>query len=93
MKKLLKLMQTLSAGDDAGAKELRTFVDVFFTEKEREMLVERLQIFEELARGATQREVAAKIGCSVVTVMRGAKAYRQYQAVIDRWLGALRTSK
>ncbi len=86
-------MQTLSAGDESGAKELQTFVDVFFTEKEREMLVERLQIFEELARGATQREVAVKLGCSVVTVTRGAKAYRQYQPVIDRWLGGLRTAK
>jgi Trp operon repressor len=89
MKKVEKLIQ-LTAGPKAAPKDLKLFLETFFTEKELEMLAERLQIFEELSRGATQREVAARLQCSVVTVTRGAKVYRKHQAVIDRWLSAMR---
>lgn len=67
-------------------KELREWMDVFLTENERTMLNERMAIFRELATGASQREVAARLGCSVVTVTRGAKVYREHKALIDSWL-------
>ena len=69
-----------------GQAELKHFLQVFFTDNERAMLTERLAIFHELRRGGTQRDIAAKLGCSVVTVTRGAKAYRQWTKQIDRWL-------
>jgi Trp operon repressor len=69
-----------------GASDLKQFLEVFFTDNERQMLAERLTIFSELRKGGTQREIAAKVGCSVVTVTRGAKAYRKYAKQIDRWL-------
>jgi Trp operon repressor len=71
--------------------EVEALLQVFLTENEREMLNERLAIFRELAKGASQREVASTLGCSVVTVTRGAKVYRQHKAVIDRWLAATAT--
>ncbi|MDX2062126.1 MAG: Trp family transcriptional regulator [Bacteroidia bacterium] len=68
--------------------EVAALLDVFLTENEREMLAERLAIFRELAKGSSQREVAATLSCSVVTVTRGAKVYRQHKALIDQWLAA-----
>lgn len=81
MDALLHLMSQL-----ASAAQLQAFLQVFLTDKEREMLMERLLIFRELAQGASQREVAATLGCSVVTVTRGAKAYRMHKPQIDAWL-------
>lgn len=69
--------------------EYQQFQRVFLTENEREMLQERIAIFRELSKGVSQREVASRIGCSVVTVTRGAKAYRENRAVIDKWLSQL----
>lgn len=68
-------------------KELAAFLDVFLTDKEREMLAERLQIFDLLRRGHTQRQIALALGCGIATVTRGARAYRTHQAQVDRWLG------
>lgn len=80
-KSVAKLIASLD-----GQPELRQFMQVFFTDNERDMLTERLAIFHELRRGGTQRDIAAKLGCSVVTVTRGAKVYRQWAKQIDRWL-------
>jgi Trp operon repressor len=66
--------------------DFQQFQQVFLTENERVMLQERIAIFRELSKGASQRDVASRIGCSVVTVTRGAKAYRENRAVIDKWL-------
>lgn len=66
--------------------EITEWMDVFLTDNERSMLSERLAIFRELATGASQREISARLGCSVVTVTRGAKTYREHRVIIDRWL-------
>lgn len=71
----------------ADKKEMGNFLEVMLTAKEREMLAERLQIFELLRRGHTQRHIAQELGCGIATVTRGAQAYRTHQAQIDRWLG------
>lgn len=81
MNDLIKLLRNLP--DPA---QLETFMEVFLTEHERNMLMERLEIFRSLAAGATQRQVAAQLGCSVVTVTRGAKVFRQHREIVNSWL-------
>lgn len=66
--------------------DTQAFLNAFFTDKEREMLTERLHIFRLLGEGKTQREVAAELGCSVVTVTRGAKAYRAHHVFVEQCL-------
>ncbi len=55
---------------------LRVFADLL-TGPEREDLLLRLRIVEALLGGATQREVAKKLGVSIAKVTRGAEALRQ----------------
>lgn len=70
-------------------KDEETFQDLLnitFTEKEQEMMVERWRILAELDKGHSQREVAKTVNCSVVTVTRGAKVYREKTDFIKKWL-------
>lgn len=61
-------------------------LDITFTEKEQAMMVERWRILAELDKGQSQREVAKAVNCSVVTVTRGAKVYRDKTDFIKKWL-------
>lgn len=71
------------AKDDQAFQEV---LDITFTDKEQEMMVERWRILSELNKGNSQREVAKNVECSVVTVTRGAKVYRDKKATIQKWL-------
>jgi len=57
-----------------------------FTAKELEMLEERWQIFNSLAKGLPHRAVATLNECSIATVTRGAKTYRENKPTIDKYL-------
>ena len=70
-------------------KEFSKICEITFTEKELEMIEERWKIFSLLKKGYTQREAAKELNCSVVTVTRGAKAYRKYQKTIDSYLNTI----
>lgn len=67
-------------------KELRKILNVTFTEKELAMIIERWQIFQSLDQGMTQRAAAKENECSVVTVTRGAKVYRENKGSIKKYL-------
>ena len=67
-------------------EEFHEFLEITFTEKEREMMIERWKIFQALDEGKSQREVAKAVNCSVATATRGAKAYRMYKDKVKYWL-------
>ena len=69
--------------------EFNQFMQITFTSNERAMIEERWRIFDELRQEKSQREVAKSVPCSVVTVTRGAKVYRNYKNLIDRFLNKL----
>lgn len=75
--------------DIKNTKDLETLLNVTFTEKELEMIIERWQIFQSIDQGLTQRAVAKENNCSVVTVTRGAKVYRENQISIKKHLKKL----
>ena len=83
------LYKILKASESREAFE--KVLKVILTEKEEEMIRERLRIFEALDRGLSQREVAKEIGCSVVTVTRGAKAYRDNKKTVKQFLNILQS--
>ena len=66
--------------------EFQEILDITLTEKEQAMILERWQILSALDEGHSQREVAKQVDCSVVTVTRGAKAYRDNKTSIQKWL-------
>ncbi|MFT5917933.1 MAG: Trp operon repressor [Flammeovirgaceae bacterium] len=70
-------------------EEFLEFIDITFTEKEREMMLERWRIFSAIEKGLSQREVAKQVECSVATATRGAKAFRQNKDQIQKWLGIM----
>ncbi|MCH8904029.1 MAG: transcriptional regulator [Bacteroidetes bacterium] len=74
-------------------KELGEIFKITLTDNEREMIAERWKIFEALSRGLSQREVARYVNCSVVTVTRGAKNYRNAKKKIDKYLLMVANSK
>jgi len=67
-------------------EEFLELLEITFTDKEREMILERWRIFKAIDEGKSQREVAKSVGCSVVTATRGAKAYRVHQERMKYWL-------
>lgn len=67
-------------------EEFLGFLEITFTDKEREMILERWRIFKALDEGKSQRDVAKSVGCSVATATRGAKAYRKYEDRVKYWL-------
>lgn len=67
-------------------EEFMELLEITFTDKEREMILERWRIFKSIDEGKSQREVAKSVGCSVATVTRGAKAYRKYGDQVKNWL-------
>lgn len=70
-------------------KEFNRFMEITFTENERQMIEERWRIFQYLQEGQSQREVAKSVPCSVVTVTRGAKTYRKFENIIQQFLSKL----
>lgn len=74
-------------------EEFLELLEITFTEKEREMMLERWRIFSALDKGLSQREVARQVECSVATATRGAKAFRQNKEQIQEWLEIIREEK
>ncbi len=74
-------------------EEFLELLNITLTEKEQEMILERWQILAALEEGLSQREVAKKVNCSVVTVTRGAKAYREQKENIKKWLSFLKKAE
>ena len=70
-------------------EEFLELLEITFTDKEREMIVERWRIFKAIDEGKSQREVAKSVGCSVVTATRGAKAYRNHKTRVKHWLDVM----
>lgn len=70
-------------------KEIEQFLTLTFTEKELAMMQERWSIFEGLSKGLSQRAIAQENNCSVVTVTRGAKAYRKNEETVEKYLKIL----
>lgn len=52
-------------------KEMEAFLVGVLTEKEREELPKRLEIFMMLKKGIPQHEIADKVGVGIATVTRG----------------------
>jgi Trp operon repressor len=57
-------------------KEADLLLSDLLTGQEREVLAERWQIVQELAKGTPQREIAGKLGTSIATVTRGSLAFQ-----------------
>jgi Trp operon repressor len=85
---LYKVLKKLESED-----EFLELLEITFTEKEREMMLERWRIFSAIDKGLSQREVAKQVKCSVATATRGAKAFRQSKGQIQKWLEAIREEK
>ena len=58
----------------AGKAEMLDALDALLTPYEQQELVNRLEIFELLSSGMSQREVAKTVGVGIATVTRGSKA-------------------
>jgi len=83
---LYKLFQSSLSEQDFDELLLLTF-----TENERQMMLERWRIFDAFDRGCSQREVARKVPCSIVTATRGAKVFRENKEGVKRHLERLRS--
>ena len=58
----------------SGEAEMLDALDALLTPYEQQELVNRLEIFELLSSGMSQREVAKTVGVGIATVTRGSKA-------------------
>lgn len=58
----------------SGKAEMLDALDALLTPYEQQELVNRLEIFELLSSGMSQREVAKTVGVGIATVTRGSKA-------------------
>lgn len=75
MKKPYKeLLQLFASIEDE--KEADLLLADLFTPQEIEVLSERWQIVQELAKGTPQREIAKRLGTSISTVTRGSIALK-----------------
>ncbi|GAA0310533.1 Trp family transcriptional regulator [Psychrobacter aestuarii] len=54
--------------------DIEALLYALLTDKERQDIANRIRIFDLLARGVTQREIAEQLGVGIATVSRGAKA-------------------
>lgn len=66
------LLQHLAACTDRS--DIEALLYALLTDKERQDIANRIRIFDLLARGVTQREIAEQLGVGIATVSRGAKA-------------------
>lgn len=65
---LIKILVDIDTKD-----EMLNFLNGILTPKEKEELVQRLDIVKMLKRGIPQHEIAQKLGVGVATVTRGSK--------------------
>mgnify|MGYP001574402701 CR=1 FL=1 len=57
-------------------EEAHLLLQDLFTPQERDVLAERWQIIQELAKGTPQRQIAEKLSTSISTVTRGSIAFQ-----------------
>lgn len=56
------------------AEQMSAALEGLLTPYEQQELINRLQIFELLSQGVSQRQVAEKLGVGIATVTRGSRA-------------------
>ncbi len=56
------------------AEQMSAALEGLLTPYEQQELINRLQIFELLSQGVSQRQVAQKLGVAIATVTRGSRA-------------------
>jgi len=56
------------------AEQMSAALEGLLTPYEQQELINRLQIFELLSQGVSQRQVAQKLGVGIATVTRGSRA-------------------
>lgn len=70
-KQLCKLFASVE-----NVREANLLIQDLLTPQEIEILIERWQIIQELAKGTPQREIAKKLNTSISTITRGSTALK-----------------
>jgi len=83
---LTRLAKAMSSLGDAGS--LEAFLAELLTPTELHDLSLRWELLELLAQGASQRQIAAKLGVSLCKITRGAKILKRREAIAARLLGS-----
>ena len=65
------------------AEQMSAALEGLLTPYEQQELINRLQIFELLSQGVSQRQVAQKLGVGIATVPRGSRALQAGSYKID----------
>lgn len=65
------------------AEQMSAALEGLLTPYEQQELINRLQIFELLSQGVSQRQVAQKLGVGIATVTRGSRALQAGSYKID----------
>lgn len=65
------------------AEQMSAALEGLLTPYEQQELINRLQIFELLSQGVSQRQVAQKLGVGIATVTRGSRAIQAGSYKID----------
>ena len=64
-------------------EQMSAALEGLLTPYEQQELINRLQIFELLSQGVSQRQVAQKLGVGIATVTRGSRAIQAGSYKID----------
>ena len=64
-------------------EQMAAALEGLLTPYEQQELINRLQIFELLSQGVSQRQVAQKLGVGIATVTRGSRALQAGSYKID----------
>ena len=64
-------------------EQMSAALEGLLTPYEQQELINRLQIFELLSQGVSQRQVAQKLGVGIATVTRGSRALQAGSYKID----------
>ncbi len=65
-------------------RTMKKFFNEIFTEAERKDLALRWQLMKMLKSGASQREIAARLGISLCKITRGAKIVKEKKSVTNK---------
>jgi TrpR family trp operon transcriptional repressor len=65
------------------AQQMSAALEGLLTPYEQQELINRLQIFELLSQGVSQRQVAQQLGVGIATVTRGSRALQAGSYKID----------
>jgi len=65
------------------AEQMSAALEGLLTPYEQQELINRLQIFELLSQGVSQRQVAQQLGVGIATVTRGSRALQAGSYKID----------